>query len=210
MIIIRNCRGNGLTFGNVFPVLGQVAMTRVLCRRFIRGDIDQEEWEFRRKEPMSTGGPLSLRPLLDQNWFKQGGASNLNLAIGFFYYTLPFMPLGSASALAPDDPLPTLDQLLSSARFFLRCNMIKQQAIKHITSPYFFEKSRAALSSRIISHMERAANWQKCSMGLGEDDDEKIFSAIEQTHVSPVMSHGGSSIGNVGSSPISNHKHKKN
>lgn len=173
-------------------------MTRVLCRRFLRGNIDQEEWDFRRKQPMTMAGPLSLRPFLDRDWYREGGAFNVNIAIGFFYHTLPFMPLGSAAALAPGDPLPSVEQLLSPARFFLRCNMIKQQSIEYMAHPYFFERLRAAIQAGIHRHAERVAKWQEHNSRQAEDgDDEEAFSAIKQAQLGHILSHGGSSIGNV-------------
>lgn len=86
--IILNCQKNKFTFGNAYPILAQIALTRVLCRRYLRGDISEEEWEFRKKEPMFTAGPINLRPYLDKNWLEQGGISNVSLAINFYRYPL--------------------------------------------------------------------------------------------------------------------------
>ena len=109
--ILQTCRSKGLTFGNVHFVLGQVALTRVLCRRYIRGDIDKDEWEYRRREPMSTGGLLNIRPFLDKQWYERGGSANISLAISFLSYILPFMPLGAAFNLAPGDSLPEFQEI---------------------------------------------------------------------------------------------------
>lgn len=194
MIIMRNCRTNGLTFGNVLPVLGQVAMTRVLCRRYIRGDINREEWDFRRKEPMITGGPINLRPFLDQRWLKQGGGENLSLVMGEFSCILPFMPLGSAFDLAPGDPLPSFDQLLSRGRFLLRCNLIKKQFNKQVKSPYFLEKTGAVMKARLHTESDRALKWLRRGT---EQDNAKLLSVVEQAHIGLVTSNTGSSIGDV-------------
>lgn len=61
-IIMENGKKLQLTSNNVLPVLEQVALTRLLCRRYIKGDIDAEEWEFRKREPMMSAGPSNLRP----------------------------------------------------------------------------------------------------------------------------------------------------
>ena len=38
-LVISNCRRNKVTFGNVLPVISQVALVRVLYRLRPRGDI---------------------------------------------------------------------------------------------------------------------------------------------------------------------------
>lgn len=74
--MIQSCRAKGLTFGSVLPILGQIAMARVLCQRYLQGKMSQEEWEFRKAEPMINAGPLNLRPFLDSEWFKNGGRAH--------------------------------------------------------------------------------------------------------------------------------------
>ncbi|KAF8965262.1 hypothetical protein BDZ97DRAFT_1812891 [Flammula alnicola] len=74
-LIISNCRKNQLTFGNTYPILGQIALTRLLLRRYLRGDMNEEEWEFRKREPMSSAGPLNLRPFLHEEWIAAGGST---------------------------------------------------------------------------------------------------------------------------------------
>lgn len=179
-----------MTFGNAYPVLAQVALARVLCRRYIRGEINDDEWEYRKKEPMTTGGPLSLRPFLDRGWFERGGASNLSLSIGFFSQTLPFMPLGSASNIKPGDTLPEIDKFLSFPRFLLRCCLIRQQSARLINHPLFLDIT----TSRSLSNIERlrmvATQWQ----AQRNETDNNIISTVNQ---GPVWTHGGSSFGNV-------------
>jgi hypothetical protein len=192
--IIRTCRGKGLTFGNVFPVLGQVALTRVLCRRYIHGDMNQNEWEYRRREPMSTGGIINLRPFLNQEWFERGGSTNISLALSFFSHTLPFMPLGSAFDLMPGDALPGFQDLLSPARFWLRCNSVMQHfrsILRHPLFPYCLALDRVERSKVVALHWETQVGEQGCA-------DKHIIPCVEQGAHGLVMSHGGSSIGNVG------------
>ncbi len=126
--ILQGCRQLGQTFGVVYPVIGQVALARVLCRKYVNGEISQPEWEFRKREPTITGGPLNLRPYLDQEWYEQGGATNASLAIGFYFYTLPFIPLGAASGISPGAPVPSYSDLLSNGRFAYRCTLTRKQA----------------------------------------------------------------------------------
>lgn len=197
-MVLKTCRAKGITFGNIYVVLGQIVMTRVLCRRYVRGEIDQTEWDFRRKEPMTTVCPVNLRPFLEKDWYEQGGASNVSLAVGVNFYTLPFMPLGSATALAPGDLVPTLNQLLSPDRFWSRCESIKKQAIGLFKSAYFFEKIAVSLPVRLNASIERAANWQK---GSNENEnggkEENALSAVEQARAGFVVSLGLSTSGNV-------------
>jgi hypothetical protein len=65
-IILSSCRTQAVTFGDVLPVLGQVAMSRVLHRRRARGEIDDEEWAHRLRQPAHMWGVVNLRPVLDQ------------------------------------------------------------------------------------------------------------------------------------------------
>lgn len=191
---MRNCRNNGLTFGNVYPVLSQVALTRVLCRRYIRGEIGKDEWEYRRREPMSTGGPLNLRPYLNRKWFERGGSTNISLAFGFLFHTLPFMPLGSSSNLAPGDALPDFLDLLSPARFWLRCKSVMQKVrstLRHPLFPYCLALDRVERLKAVALHWDARHNRQ-------DQRDDRTIPCVEQGLMyGPVMSHGGSSFGNV-------------
>jgi hypothetical protein len=193
---MRTCRSKAIPFGNTFTVLGQVALTRVICRRYIRGDIDKDEWGYRRREPMFTGSPHNLRPFLNQQWFEQGGSSNVSVSISFFFHTLPFMPLGASSGLAPGDVLPEFQDLLSPARFWLRCNLVMQQTRslrRHPLFPY------CLVLGREVDARKETARCSDAQDGNQEGSDGRIISAVEQGQTyGPVMSYGGSSLGNVG------------
>lgn len=196
--IMRTCRKLGITFGNAFPVLSQVALTRVLCRRYISGHITNEEWEYRKKEPMTTGGPLNLRSFLNREWFERGGSENISLSISFFFNTLPFMPLGLASSIKPGDPLPTFQSLLTPARFLLRCNITKQQARRLIQHPRFLDIAGARARPRVDRLKAIAVQWKAWYNNAASD--QPAISVKEQGVVyGPVLSHGGSSLGNVSS-----------
>ncbi|KAL0946605.1 hypothetical protein HGRIS_012803 [Hohenbuehelia grisea] len=135
--IIANCRAQGVTFGHAYSVIAQVAMTRLLCRRYAMGSMSREEWEHRTRQPMITGGPLNLRPFLDKQWIDKGGLNNVGCAISFFWYILPFMPLGSAVTLAVGDGVPSYITLLSKQRFFHRARLVKKQADHVFKHPIF-------------------------------------------------------------------------
>ncbi|KAG6819135.1 hypothetical protein H0H93_015028 [Arthromyces matolae] len=82
--IIESCRTHELTFGQVLPVLGQVALARILCRTYLRGEMSIEEWNFRRRQPTYTGGPINLRPFLDNEWYEKGGSTNIHITFSTF------------------------------------------------------------------------------------------------------------------------------
>lgn len=196
MHIFHNCRRNRITFGQALPVIAQVALARLLCRRYLRGEIGEEEWNYRRREPMLTGGPLNLRPFLDQNWYKNGGASNVCVSIGFFFYTLPFMPLGEASQLPVGSNLPRVGAFLTPERFFLRCNMILKQSRRLMKNPVFLEISGSRAAGRVERVRNGALRWQEAQNKggplLGQD-----IPVSEQALNAAVLTHTGSSFGNV-------------
>lgn len=194
--IVQKCRQNGVTFGNAYPVIGQLALTRVLCRRWIRGDISPAEWEFRRTQPMYNAGPLNLRPFLDRQWYEQGGAENVAVSIGFFFYTLPFMPLGSASRLAIGDQLPSFEALLSVKRFFYRSRLLRQEAVRLLKHPLFLDLGAARMPARLERISNMAIEWRKSQPSRSDVEDGEI-SVQGQAQYGPVVAHGGSSFGNV-------------
>ncbi|KAF9464774.1 hypothetical protein BDZ94DRAFT_1255858 [Collybia nuda] len=195
--IMHHCRKYGITFGNALPVLSQVALTRVLCRLFVSGHISDSEWEYRKREPMTTGGPLNLRPYLNQEWFGRGGFENVSLAISFFFHTLPFMPLGSATGIRPGDPVPAFGHLLTQGRFLLRCNMIKQQAQRSVQHPRFLEILGARAQTRVNRLKGATMQWK--SSGHSVLDLRNISVKDQGIVHGPVLSHGGSSLGNIDS-----------
>ncbi|KDR81680.1 hypothetical protein GALMADRAFT_239796 [Galerina marginata CBS 339.88] len=194
--IIRNCRENKLTFGNAYPVLGQIALTRVLLRRYLRGELDEEEWNFRKSEPMSSAGPLNLRPLLDKEWIQAGGLSNVCLSIGFYTFSLPFMPLGSASRLRPGVEMPSLESLLSKKRFLLRSKSVKDQAEKYLRHPLFMEFAATSSPARVQSTKVVGVHWRNYKAPPKHLSD-KPMSLMEQASAGLVLGNGGSSMGNV-------------
>jgi hypothetical protein len=198
--ILRGCRQIGHTFGNVFSIIGQVALTRILCAKYIQGEIGQAEWEFRKREPMVTAGPLNLRPYLDKEWYRKGGDTNASLAIGFYFYKLPFMPLGAAASIRPGDPLPSFDDLLSKKRFAYRCSLVKKQADRVLRNPLQYEIGAARYPGRIALGKDVAENWKPKTL-FQSPADNRILSPQELAEGGIVFGHGGSSFGNVGYLP---------
>ncbi len=192
----------GLSFGNVFPVIAQVALTRLLCRRYLRGEISAEEWEFRKREPMTTVGPLSSRPFLDKKWYKQGGAVNFCLAVGAFSCALPFMPLGKASRLVPGDEVPGYKDFLSLGRFVLRSKMVQKQMEKQIRHPLFLDIGSAVISRRTDSFPKIESRTPQ-ALFPGDRDAVPISVMDESRTHNSVLTHGGASLGAVSCLTIS-------
>ncbi|EIW85123.1 hypothetical protein CONPUDRAFT_134954, partial [Coniophora puteana RWD-64-598 SS2] len=197
LAVLATCRAENITFGNALLVLSQVAMTRILYRRYLRGDISDEEWEYRKIQPMHYGGPMNLRPFLDSNWYGQGGGAEVFLAITFFFYTLPCMALGMFSRTRPtrrdlSNGAPHFSSLLSYPRFIHRSRLVKQQAKKFLSNPCFVEVAMAAHEARNERTRVGALEW--ASKTLVPSHSEEIAPMNMQ---GPVFSSGGSSMGNV-------------
>ncbi|OJA14295.1 hypothetical protein AZE42_10486 [Rhizopogon vesiculosus] len=198
-IIVGNCRRNKITFGNALLALTQVAMTRILYRRFIRGDISASEWEYRQKQPMNTGGPLNLRPYLDEDWAAKGGAGEVFIAISFFCYQLPFMTLGitrnqDPATLRLINGAPSFADLLTFSGFLHRANLIKTQARKFFKHPLFEEIAMAGHIGRAERSRLAAMEWMHRQGGSEADPG----TAVNVFHNSDrILAHGGSSMGDL-------------
>ncbi|KAF9231618.1 hypothetical protein BU15DRAFT_82167 [Melanogaster broomeanus] len=178
--ILMNCRLNNITFGNAFLPLAQVAMTRVLYRRYLRGEIDEEEWEYRKKQPHINRGPLNLRPYLDQQWFSKGGGGEFFLAISYFFYQLPFMTLGVTTQQHRDD---------------LALSNGAPPQLASSTTPLFLEIASVEPITQLERTRVRALEWLKSvEEGTTADDTEVLAPA---DFPGTTWAHGGSSIGNL-------------
>ncbi|KAG1879886.1 hypothetical protein F4604DRAFT_1880033 [Suillus subluteus] len=138
--ILTNCHRLGISMNSAYYALSQVAMARVLCRRYLRGQISEEEWEYRKRQPMYILGPINLRPYQDKDWFETGGSGDVGLGVGLVRYMLPFMPLGEMSRGDPSrlelvDGAPDFPALMSFDRFLLRCANVKAQGQKLLEHP---------------------------------------------------------------------------
>lgn len=135
--ILTNCRRHGITMNSAYYALSQVALARVLCRQYLRGQISEEEWEYRKRQPMYVLGPLNLRPYQDN---ETGGSGDVGLGVGIAPYVLPFMPLGEMSRgdlsrLELVNGAPDFPALMSFDRFLLRCANVKTQVQKLLKHP---------------------------------------------------------------------------
>ncbi|KAF8442116.1 hypothetical protein L210DRAFT_3629808 [Boletus edulis BED1] len=67
----------------------QAAMTRVLYRKYLRGEISEEEWAYRKRQLHICWFPLDLRPRLDKAFERGGGGESIR-SVGLLPYQLPF------------------------------------------------------------------------------------------------------------------------
>ncbi|KAI0636975.1 hypothetical protein C8Q77DRAFT_1215834 [Trametes polyzona] len=162
--ILDGCRRHKVTFGSAIPVIAQMALTRLLHRRYLRGDIFLEEWEYRRRQPMHYGGPVNLRPYLDEEWQRAGGVSEMLLMIDYYDCTLPFMP--SPYGARRDAGVPRVDgappysALLSRPRFFHRASLAKQQLARTVRHPLLLEIAHARQPLYVTRKKKIAVHWQ--------------------------------------------------
>ncbi|KAH7889365.1 hypothetical protein F5I97DRAFT_1923912 [Phlebopus sp. FC_14] len=182
--IVANCRRHSITFGNAYLPLAQVAMTRVLYRRYLRGEIGEEEWQYRKRQPYISGGPLNLRPYLNKEWLDKGGGGELLLAISFFFYQLPFMTMA-----------PPFANLLTFNRFLHRANMIKRQAASLLKHPLSTEIALGSHLGRLERTRHGALEWMKSQEEGITLDKGPVLEAIN--FPGAIWAHGGSSMGDV-------------
>ncbi|KAK0210933.1 hypothetical protein DFS33DRAFT_1296408 [Desarmillaria ectypa] len=185
--ILKICRDYGFGFGSVYVVLGQIAMGRLLCRRYAQGLMTKEEWEFRKREPTYTTGPVNVRPYLDREWHTHGGAENPMLSIGFYVYPMSFVPL------KPEGAHSTFDALLSCQRFWYRCRIMKKRADDFLNHPLFLDIGSARYPPMIKMLKELES---KAQTSYSKEEGLSI-PAIDQAKLGVVPSFGGSSFGSV-------------
>jgi hypothetical protein len=203
--IMTNCRLNNMTFGNAFLPLAQVAMTRVLYRRYLRGEIGEEEWEYRKKQPHISGGPLNLRPYLDKEWLDKGGHGEFLLAISFLLYQLPFMTLGMTTGQRRDELVlcngaPPFAHLLTFNRFLHRANMVKQQIDRFLYHPLFLEIAGAAHLAQLAITRSTALGWMQSTEEGTTAVEGEVLATVDFPGIT--WAHWGSTIGNVSFVPV--------
>ncbi|KIY43342.1 hypothetical protein FISHEDRAFT_78221 [Fistulina hepatica ATCC 64428] len=193
--IMQCCHAQGITFGNALPILGQVALGRVLCRCFLRGDISKAEWEFRKREPTLSGGPANLRTYLDHAWQHAGGLTSVSCTIGFFFYQLPFIPLGRVGEPGVNE-VPSFADLLSPGRFLHRARVLKAQADTTLRHPRFVDMNFSRLPDRSLA-WQRTVEEYLAREASGPAPSPQEVSVIDQARNGFMMAHGGSTLGNM-------------
>ncbi|KAI0780940.1 hypothetical protein BD413DRAFT_501199 [Trametes elegans] len=166
---LDSCRRHKVTFGSVIAVLSQMALTRLLHRRYLRGELSEDEWEYRRRQPMHYGGPINLRPYLDQEWQRKGGVGELGVMIDYYDCTLPFMPTPYGARRDTGVPrvngAPPYSALLSRERFFHRAQLARQQVSRLAKHPLFLEIVRARQPLYHYRRKVMVTHWQAAARG---------------------------------------------
>jgi len=178
-------------------MLGQLALGRLFCKYYLKGEMTHDEWEFRKTEPMINAGPLNIRSFLDTSWQKAGGNVNVSLGIGFYIYQLTTIPLGAAANCSQGDEVPSYLEMLPKSRFFSNANRMKQTMTSFMQHPLFFEMNHASLSPRLDRMRRLVEKWQNQSHK--DTVQAPSISAKEQATKSDfyIFNFGGATLGNV-------------
>ncbi|TFK91027.1 hypothetical protein K466DRAFT_644107 [Polyporus arcularius HHB13444] len=167
--ILATCKRHRLTFGAVIPVISQLAITRMLHRRYLRGEIPEDEWEYRRRQPMHFGGPINLRPYMDEEWQRKGGATEVALAIDYYECTLPFMP--TPFGTRKDEGVPRVDgappfsALMSRGRFFYRSRLFRAQLQRRVKHPLMLDIALARQPVYLLRKKTNVTHWIAAQRG---------------------------------------------
>ena len=197
-----------MTFGTVIPVISQLAITRMLHRRYLRGDLSADEWERRRRQPMHFGGPINLRPYMDPEWQSKGGATEVALAIDYYECTLPFMPTPFGSRRDEGvrrDHLgaPPFAALMSPARFFYRGWLCRQQLRMIMANPLAMDIAAARQPTYVHRKRVMATHWLAEKKGEPLPDLPVPVQARDAAPADCVFANGLSSVGQVRTFPLS-------
>ncbi|RPD66133.1 hypothetical protein L226DRAFT_609032 [Lentinus tigrinus ALCF2SS1-7] len=167
--ILAMCKRHKLTFGAVIPVISQLAITRMLHRRYLRGELSEDEWEYRRRQPMHFGGPINLRPYMDDEWQRKGGATEVALAIDYYECTLPFMP--TPFGIRRDEGVPRVDgappysALMSQGRFFHRSRLFRAQLQRRVSHPLMMDIALARQPNYVMRKKTNVCHWIAAQKG---------------------------------------------
>ena len=200
--ILATCRKHKVTFGTVIPVISQLAITRMLHRRHLRGDLPPDEWEYRRRQPMHFGGPVNLRPYMDTDWQRRGGLTEVALAIDYYDCTLPFMPSPFGSRRddrVPRDPsgAPPFAALMSPARFFYRGQLCRQQLRRTMSNPLAMDIAAARQPAYVHRKRVMATHWLAEQKGAPLPDLPVPVQTHDGAPADCVFAAGLSSVGQV-------------
>lgn len=177
---------------------------RVLHRRYLRGEISEDEWEWYRTQPFHSAGPINFRPFLDREWYESGGAEVVMMGIGFYFVTIPSIPTVSDGWLSQyqselEDGTPPFSALLPQDRFLRRAQEVKKQLKQMLAHPLLFEIMTAAPPGRALMLKANVEKWEKLQVGEKPEEAEKPIQGFltddYNFHV------GGASLGNVGYIP---------
>jgi len=173
---------------------------RVLHRRYLRGEIGEQEWMWYRTQPFHTAGPINFRPFLDREWYESGGAEMVMVGINFYFISIPSIPTLPDAWLAQhrselEDGTPPFSALLSRDRFIRRAQGVKKEFKRTLTHPLLFEIATAPSPERALAWKAAAEKWKKLQAGERlEETDKPILGFLTDECLFHVC---GASLGNV-------------
>jgi len=173
---------------------------RVLHRRYLRGEISEEEWEWYRTQPFHAAGPINFRPFLDREWYDSGGAEVVMFGINFYFVTIPSIPTVSGRWLSQhhselEDGAPPFSALLPQDHFVRRVQAMKKQLKDILAHPLLFEIGTAHAVERVRSSKAAVGKWRKLQAGEKLEDAEKpILDFLTENYIYHI---DVSSLGNV-------------
>ena len=200
-LVVAGCRRHSITVGSALPVLGQMGSARVLHRRYLRGEISEEEWMWYCTQPFHSAGPFNLRPFLDRVWYESGGDEVVMLVINFYLVTIPSIPTVPREWLSRhrfelEDGAPPFSTLLPRDRFVWRAQEVKKQFKRTLTHPLLFEIATMPSLERAITRKAAAEKWKKLQAGEKLEEIDKPI--LDFLATGQIFHQGGASLGNVG------------
>ena len=171
----------------------------MLHRRYLRGEINEEEWRWYRTEPFNAAGPFNFRPFLDREWY-ESGAGVVMLGIGPYFITIPSTPTVPSGWLSQhrselENGTPPFSALLIQDRFVQRAQVVKKQFKHMLTQPLLFEIATAPSLERAIACKAAVEKWRKLQAGEKlEETDRPIQDYLANSYI---FHQGGASLGNV-------------
>jgi hypothetical protein len=172
----------------------------VLHRRYLRGEINEEEWRWYRTQPFHTVGPINFRPFLDKEWYESGGDEVVMLGINFYLVTIPSIPTASGDWMSRhpselEDGAPPFSALLTRDRFARRAQALRKQLKNMLEHPLLFEIGTAHPVDRVLAWKAAVEKWKKLQEGEElEGTEEQILDFLSDNCI---WHNGGASLGNV-------------
>lgn len=187
--LLASCRQKGITLGNAFPVLLQLAHAKLTHKLYAEGLISQSEWEYRTREPTYFFGPFNLRSYLDPEWLKNGGSTRCCIAVAWYETILPYMPI---ARLANEQVHrnPDFDSLLSEKQFLSRCETCKRQSKKFFKHPLLVEFAELSRTRTLQRSKIMADRW----MALLEAGEKELVDMYKPDFT---YANGCSTVGDV-------------
>jgi len=173
---------------------------RVLHRRYLRGEIGEQEWMWYRTQPFHSAGPINFRPFLDREWYESGGAEVVMLGINFYFIPIPSIPTLPDEWLTQhqselEDGTPPFSALLSRDRFVRRAQGVKKEFKYMLTHPLLFEIATAPSLEYAVACRATAEKWEKLQAGERlEEIDKPVLDFLADDHLPHFI---GASLGNV-------------